>query len=207
MDSVPVHLEKDESKPLISRIIETCRRVYGEEGDLTASKVAGIRELMKGVTKSDLGLNTVSKITEIEYVSVAEEPTFHIAIFLMPKGKRLPLHDHPRMCVLSKVVFGSLTINSYDRLNYDTIDFKAPFPCRPLLTEMEVAGSDPSLTLFPTGGGNLHELEALTDCAILDILAPPYDFDRGRPCNYYRPVPPPSSKHAPVPGGAAAANG
>jgi hypothetical protein len=26
--------------------------------------------------------------------------------------------DHPRMCVLSKVIFGELTIDSYDRLDY-----------------------------------------------------------------------------------------
>ncbi len=26
--------------------------------------------------------------------------------------------DHPRMCVLSKIIFGELTIDSYDRLDY-----------------------------------------------------------------------------------------
>ena len=50
--------------------------------------------------------------------------------------------------------------------------------------------SDP-LHLYPTAGGNLHQLRAETDCGILDILAPPYNFDDGRPCNYFTKVQPP----------------
>jgi len=44
--------------------------------------------------------------------------------------------------------------------------------------------------LHPTSGGNLHEFIAHTDCGVLDVLAPPYDFDGGRPCNYFSIVKP-----------------
>ena len=37
-------------------------------------------------------------------------------------------------------------------------------------------------------------LQALTDCGVLDVLAPPYDFDHGRPCNYFCVVPRPVGK-------------
>ncbi|KAG1366542.1 plant cysteine oxidase 1-like [Cocos nucifera] len=46
--------------------------------------------------------------------------------------------------------------------------------------------------LFPRRGGNIHSFTALTPCAILDVLAPPYAEERGRPSNYYSETPIPS---------------
>ena len=33
---------------------------------------------------------------------------------------------------------------------------------------------DPPAVLFPRAGGNIHEFTALTDCAVLDLMSPPY---------------------------------
>lgn len=46
--------------------------------------------------------------------------------------------------------------------------------------------------LFPRSGGNIHSLTAVTPCALLDVLAPPYAEDLGRPSTYFSDIPIPS---------------
>ena len=47
------------------------------------------------------------------------------------------------------------------------------------MDEVVEAGSKPAI-IFPTAGGNIHQFSAVTDCAVLDILAPPYSPQGGQ---------------------------
>lgn len=42
----------------------------------------------------------------------------------------------------------------------------------------------PTFVLRPSFA-NIHSFEALSACAVLDVVMPPYDDDLGRPCRYF----------------------
>ncbi|EER96903.1 hypothetical protein BDA96_02G245300 [Sorghum bicolor] len=131
--------------------------------------------------------------TRITYVHIHECDDFSIGVFCFPAGATLPLHDHPQMVVLSKLLYGSMRVSSYDWVT-------APCSGGPTkgglakvvaVDELREAPCKASV-LFPRSGGNIHTLTAVTPCALLDVLAPPYAEDLGRPSTYISDTPIPS---------------
>ncbi|CAN1845134.1 Plant cysteine oxidase 2 [Linum perenne] len=116
---------------------------------------------------------------------------WQIGIFCLPPSAVLPLHNHPGMTVFSKLLFGTMHIKSYDWV----ADVHATLPVG-LDTTQEVrlakvkansnftAPCDTSI-LYPAEGGNMHCFTAVTACAVLDVLGPPYNDAEGRHCQYY----------------------
>mmetsp|Transcript_31492 Transcript_31492/g.43716 ORF Transcript_31492/g.43716 Transcript_31492/m.43716 type:complete len:261 (+) Transcript_31492:220-1002(+) len=121
----------------------------------------------------------------VTYQEVVECVHFTIAVFSIPSFGTIPLHNHPGMVVMSKVLYGSMHVRSYDWLDSSASGSgEAPRPAR-LVRDEVVTGPSEVVTLFPNSGGNIHAFTALTPCAVLDILAPPYDPNNGRDCTYY----------------------
>ena len=51
----------------------------------------------------------------VRYVHISEVPDkYSVGIFIFPPHARIPLHDHPGMCVLSRVLYGDLERISLD---------------------------------------------------------------------------------------------
>lgn len=128
-----------------------------------------------------LGMHASRKIT---YLHVYEDEDLSVGIFCLPARSRIPLHDHPGMSVVSRVLFGDLHIRSFD--------WDPNIPCSSSAERVALGVSDRVLRstdvpviLKPSSGGNIHQFTALTDCAVLDLLSPPYSTEHNRDCTYY----------------------
>jgi hypothetical protein len=60
----------------------------------------------------------------VRYLHVKEVPNkFSAGIFVFPPNAEIPLHDHPGMVVISRVLYGELKVHSYDVLSpSDTVN-------------------------------------------------------------------------------------
>ncbi len=51
----------------------------------------------------------------VRYLHISErESLYSVGIFVFPPHSKIPLHDHPRMAVLSRILYGSITSKCYD---------------------------------------------------------------------------------------------
>lgn len=153
----------------------------------------------------------------VTYMHIYETDGFSLGVFLLKSGTSIPLHDHPGMHGMLKVLYGTLRISCMDKLEADGAhrprgpppeqQFEPPLPAREraalrpgvLRSRAEYTEASAPCVLTPQRD-NLHQIDAVDGpAAFLDILAPPYDPDDGRDCHYYRvlePVRPPRKEAA-----------
>lgn len=141
--------------------------------------------------------NTLDRVDRwaqpITYVELNESESFTMCMFCFPTSSVIPLHDHPRMTVLSKVLYGSLHVKAYDWVEPACIKYskditRAPVRLAKLAVDKVLSAPCSTSVLYPEKG-NLHCFTAVSSCAVLDILTPPYEESAGRKCTYYRDYP------------------
>ena len=97
-----------------------------------------------------------------------------------------PLCRHAVLRRRCRVLYGQVHVASCDWLDPGA---EGRFPREAVKVLDDVfCGADDPIILFPSSGGNIHQFTALTDCAVLDLMTPPYSTEEGRDCTYYRPV-------------------
>ena len=131
-----------------------------------------LRPLMNRLTAADLEISSIPQFPKQVwfYYPVKETEVFTLAVFALPAGLRLPLHDHPEMTVLCKPLIGRYR---------QTV--MRPGAAREA-EEVVVAGGECLLL----ESGTIHEVEALEDAAFLDLVLPPYsDSEADRKIKYF----------------------
>ncbi|CAM9752503.1 unnamed protein product [Pylaiella littoralis] len=111
--------------PLLQTIYDELARITDPEGEaekgLDSPAISKVLRLMDKLEPRDLGLS------EGDFQGLAHslcipvfadgDAFFEMTVFVLPEGGEIPLHDHPNMAVLSKILFGSLEVESYDNVD------------------------------------------------------------------------------------------
>ncbi|XP_054797042.1 plant cysteine oxidase 4-like isoform X1 [Prosopis cineraria] len=229
-------------KSKIQAAYEYCHAIFSQQGLPTFQRIQHLKNILDSMEAKDVGIDEFGScdsaislqeaggsrgllcgrgFSEITYIHIHECDSFSIGVFCLPAGKTFPLHDHPGMIVLSKLLYGSVYVKAYDwikvdnrasqrrKCNYYSLHSAQIKQALRIVVDAAVglagrvvdgimkAPQETSI-LFPTRGGNIHGFTALTPCAILDVLSPQYSEELGRPSTYFSdsPFPSPSSDYA-----------
>lgn len=142
---------------------------------------------MDELTLSELGLDLdyVRNVKDSVCMNIVSSNEFDMSVFIIPKGRQLPLHDHPSMVVLSKVIVGELNVRCFSPENLNWRGHTSAGKASLISSSMRTS-NNAAWMLTPVLG-NVHELKADETTIVFDVLMPPY-LEPERPCNFYRSV-------------------
>ncbi|KAL2528766.1 Plant cysteine oxidase 1 [Forsythia ovata] len=100
----------------VQRLYKTCKEVFASSGPgivPSPEKIQTLAAVLDKMTQADVGLRPDMPFFDskqapiITYLHLHECDKFSIGIFCLPPSSVIPLHNHPRMTVFSKLLFGN----------------------------------------------------------------------------------------------------
>jgi len=195
---------------VIERVVRQALRTFSQQqkSKLFDENFEKLKAMADQLSAADVRLNIdnlraanpVRFESPVIYISVYEDACVTISIFIVKSGEKLPLHDHPHMYGILKVIAGTVKIQSYTAI--PNAGAGNPGSRGRLLCEMSksrthraikmpeviVSEKDGACFLTPSER-NLHEIYSVDGpAAFLDILSPPYDENGERACHYFKEV-------------------
>ncbi|KAF1597839.1 2-aminoethanethiol dioxygenase, partial [Eudyptes moseleyi] len=216
-------MPRDNMASLIQRVARQARITFrSPAGPAFGENLHRLQQLLDEVRAEDLhlaprgpsaaaaaaggGFPWAGVVPPVSYMHICETESFSMGVFLLRSGACIPLHDHPGMNGMLKVLYGTLRIACMDTLPPAAAAAPPPAaaagPCHHALfrSRQHYTPASPPCLLSPHTD-NLHQIDAVDGpAAFLDILAPPYDPQHGRDCHYYRLLegpPPPAGAEPP----------
>ncbi|KAL8483828.1 hypothetical protein ACS0TY_026497 [Phlomoides rotata] len=188
-----------ETSTTLQQLFDSCKYAFNAPQTLPSpAHIQNLCYILDGMKAEDVGLSRDLQFfkpdSEIEgpprvtSATIYKCPNFELCIFFLPATAVIPLHNHPEMTVFSKLLLGTMHIKAYDWVEDSSTNSK---PGRKAKLKANTTFTAPCDTrvLYPTSGGNIHEFRAITPCAVLDVIGPPYSKDDGRECSYYNEIP------------------
>lgn len=186
-------------KILLQRLYESCQQVFrGPATVPSPPDVQILRQIIDAMQPEDVGLSSelqffnpvsgaANGVRRVTQTTIYMCNNFSLCIFFLPAGAVIPLHNHPGMTVFSKLLLGTMHIKAYDWV--DPVDSSSKLRLARLKADDVFTAPCDSSVLYPASGGNIHAFTAITPCAVLDVLGPPYSRQDGRDCSYYKDSP------------------
>ncbi|XP_062550181.1 2-aminoethanethiol dioxygenase [Armigeres subalbatus] len=189
---------------LFARIFRQAKVTFEQtNADRFLSHLQNLRALMDQLTLADLNVDpaivsheTFQQATKAPctFIDIFENSCFTMSVFVLRENYTMPLHDHPRMHGLLRVVAGSVKIQSFTEIDRRE-EIRNGDELRHVLVSVEheriiSTGKGESAMLTPAER-NYHEITAIGGpAAFFDILSPPYNADipvyGKRTCSFYR---------------------
>lgn len=167
--------------------------------------VDSLKRLMNKLTKYDLNFTLFDNIKNnqslnsideqnldkflnsnapVFYMKLYEDQIISVGIFIIKSHHRIPLHDHPHMFGLIKVLDGQGYLNAYNVLLEKNSN---ELICTRHVSTLINSQSETAV-IYPNKS-NIHEIYAINNehCAFLDILSPPYSNEND--CTCYVAIP------------------
>ena len=143
------------------------------EGSLAPSLLARIRSCLDRLQLLDLGVteDTIKSLFEpgmVTYMLLHERPELCLCVFGLGRGTGLPLHDHPGMLAMTKVLQGRLKFKFADltkRERDNVFSYQ-------VVSVGEV--SAPGVLALTPAMSNLHQFVAMENTVMLDVFMPNY---------------------------------
>lgn len=167
------------------------------------SNLQNLRALMDQLTLADLNLDpavvspeTFQQTTKAPctFIDIYENSHFTMSVFVLRENYTMPLHDHPRMHGLLRVVAGSVKIQSFSEIDRRE-EIRNGDELRHVLVSVEqeriISAGKAECAMLTPAERNFHEITAIGGpAAFFDILSPPYNADipvyGKRTCSFYR---------------------
>ncbi|CAI5744216.1 unnamed protein product [Peronospora destructor] len=128
-------------------------------------------------------------MNDVHYWKLWESDSIDIGIFFMPPNSIIPLHNHPGMSVVTRVLYGAAFVTSYDMLS--DAELQTLEAGSEIVYEGATFGSDaitPDVgSAFVGACQSRGPASSDIGCAMLDIMVPPYD-NANRDCHHFKIV-------------------
>lgn len=175
------------------------------KSDMLYQNLEILRNMLNKTTANDVNLHPQFMSTAlwakpnkapVTYIDIHEDNILSMGVFVLKPGMKLPLHNHPQMYGLLKVIAGSIKVTSYSLVSNRPLEDHPSTSSATITAEKDldvVINSLSNCCVLDHHKGNLHEIESIDGpAAFLDILAPPYDTlieNNGlRKCSYFEVV-------------------